>query len=206
MISPGGSSPLGTIGYVNAAFELKDQVERGLMPQPDKIIIPLGTMGTAVGLTLGLKAAGFKTQVVSVHDADEKYRNKKRFVKLFKKTLALILSMDSSFPLVKITNNEIDIRHDYYGESYARFTEQGMAAIDVLRKSGGIRLEGTYTGKTMAALLDQVRTYDTKNEVIMFWNTHNARDFSHAIKGIDYHQLPRCFHCYFDEDVQPLDT
>ncbi len=206
IISPGGSSPLGTIGYVNAAFELKEQVARGLMPQPDKIYVPLGTMGTAVGLTLGLKAAGLKPQVVSVRVADEKYGNKNRFVKLFKKTLALILSMDSSFPLVKIANNEIDIRHDYFGEQYAHFTEQGIAAIDVLRKSEGIRLEGTYTGKTMAALLDHVRAHDTRNEVILFWNTHNARDCSHAIKGIDYHQLPRCLHCYFDEDVQPLDT
>ena len=44
-----------------------------------------------------------------------------------------------------------------------------------------------------------------RKEVILFWNTYNARDFSHAIKGIDYHQLPACFHRYFDEDMQPLD-
>jgi len=205
IIGPGGSSPLGAIGYVNAGFELKEQVASGLMPEPDKIYLPLGTMGTAVGLTIGLKAAGLKTRVVSVRVADVKYGNKEKFVKLYKKTLALILSMDSSFPRVEITDDEVDIRHDFFGGQYARFTEQGMAALNLVAKSEGIRLDGTYTGKAMAALIDQVRGHGTRNEVILFWNTYNARDFYDAIEGIDYHQLPRCFHLYFDEDVQPLD-
>jgi len=205
IIGPGGSSPLGAIGYVNAGFELREQVASGLMPEPDKVYLALGTMGTAVGLTIGLKAAGLKTRVVPVRVADVKYANKEKFVKLFEKTVALILSLDSSFPRVEITDDEVDIRHDFFGEQYARFTEQGMAAIDLMEKSEGIRLEGTYTGKAMAALIDHVRGHGTRNEVILFWNTYNARNFSDAIKGIDYHQLPRSFHRYFEEDVQPLD-
>jgi D-cysteine desulfhydrase len=205
IISPGGSSPLGTIGYVNAGFELKAQVASRLVPEPDKIFITLGTMGTAVGLTIGLKAAGLKTRVVAVRVAAEKYGNKKKFIGLLKKTQALILSSDSTFPRAEITADEVDIRHDFFGGQYARFTEQGTAAVDLLAKSEGIRLDGTYTGKAMAALIDHVRGHDTKNEVILFWNTSNARDFSEAIKRVDYHQLPRCFHQYFEEDVQPLD-
>lgn len=38
----GGSSPIGTIGYVNAAFELKDQIDKKIIPEPDLIYIPLG--------------------------------------------------------------------------------------------------------------------------------------------------------------------
>ena len=205
IIDPGGSSRLGTIGYVNAGFELREQVVRGLVPEPDKVFVALGTMGTAVGLTIGLKAAGLKTRVVSVRVADVKYANKEKFVKLFQKTLALILSLDSSFPRIEISDHEVDIRHDFFGGQYARFTEQGMAAVKLLAKSEGIRLEGTYTGKTMAALIDQVRGHGIRNEVILFWNTYNAIDFSDAIKGIDYHQLPRRFHQYFEEDVQSLD-
>jgi len=205
IIGPGGSSQLGTIGYVNAGFELKEQVACGLMPEPDKIYLPLGTMGNAVGLTIGLKAAGLKTRVVSVRVADEKYGNKEKFVKLFKKTLALILSIDSSFPRVEITDDEVDIRHDFFGGQYARFTEQGMAALSLVEKSEGIRLDGTYTGKAMAALIDQVRGHGRRNEVTLFLNTYNARNFHDAIAEIDYHQLPQCFHRYFEEEVQPLD-
>lgn len=205
IISPGGSSPLGVIGYVNAGFELREQVVSGLVPEPDKVFVALGTMGTAVGLTIGLKAAGLKTRVVSVRVADVKYANKEKFIKLLEKTLALILSLDSSFPRVEIADEEVDIRQDFFGEHYACFTEQGMAAVKLLAKSEGIRLDGTYTGKTMAALIDQVRGHDTKNEVTLFWNTYNAKDFSEAIKRIDYHRLPQSFYQYFEEDVQPLD-
>ena len=154
---------------------------------------------------IGLKAAGLKTRVVSVRVADVKYGNKEKFVRLFEETLALILSSDSSFPRVQIADDEVDIRQDFFGGQYARFTEQGMSAVNLLAKSEGIRLDGTYTGKAMAALVDQVRGHGLRNEVILFWNTYNARDFHEAVKGIDYHQLPRCFHQYFEADVQPLD-
>jgi 1-aminocyclopropane-1-carboxylate deaminase/D-cysteine desulfhydrase-like pyridoxal-dependent ACC family enzyme len=205
IIAPGGSSPLGVIGYVNAGFELKEQVASGLVPEPDTIFVPFGTMGTAVGLTIGLKAAGLKAHLVPVRVVDEHYGNKEKFIELFNKTRTLILSLDPSFPRVEISDDEPAIQHDFFGGEYARFTEQGMAAIDLVAKSEGIRLEGTYTGKAMAALIDHVRDHGKKDEVTLFWNTYNARDFSDAIKGIDYHQLPQSFHQYFEEDVQPLD-
>jgi len=43
------SSPVGMIGYVSAGFELKKQIEQGLIPEPDSVYITLATMGTAVG-------------------------------------------------------------------------------------------------------------------------------------------------------------
>ncbi len=205
VISPGGSSPPGVIGYVNAGFELKDQIVNGLMPEPDQVFVPLGTMGTAVGLMIGLRAAGLKTRVVSVRVVEEKFGNKEKFVRLFKKTLALILSLDPSFPQIEITGDEVEIIHNFFGEQYARFTDQGMAAVDLVAESEGIRLDGTYTGKAMAALIDRAKRHGLRNEVILFWNTYNARAFSDAIRGFDYHRMPRPLYHYFEEDVQPLD-
>jgi D-cysteine desulfhydrase len=113
--------------------------------------------------------------------------------------------MDSSFPHVEISDDDVDIRHDFFGSQYAQFTEQGKEALNLVEQFEGIRLDGTYTGKTMAALIDHVKNQGLRNEVNLFWNTYNARDFSDTIKGVDYHQLPGCFHRYFEEDVQPLD-
>jgi len=205
IILPGGSSPIGAVGYVNAALELKEQIATGLLPEPDQVFVPLGTTGTAVGLMLGLRAAGLKTHVVSVRVVDEKFGNKEKFIKLFRKTLELIRSIDSTFPHMKIADDEIDIEHNFFGEQYAGFTEQGMTAVNLVTKSEGIKLDGTYTGKAMAALIDRVRNHSLRNQVILFWNTYNARDFSGNIKGVDYHLLPRRFHRYFEEEVQPLD-
>jgi D-cysteine desulfhydrase len=143
--------------------------------------------------------------VVSIRVADEKYGNKEKFIKLFKKTLALIRTFDPSFPRVEISDDEVDIRHNFFGEQYARFTEQGMAAVDLVAKSEGIKLDGTYTGKAMAAFINQFKDHGKRSEITLFWNTYNAIDFSDTIKEIDYHQLPQPFHCYFEEDVQPLD-
>ena len=62
----GGSTPLGIVGLVNAAFEVRDQVQQGLMPEPDYIYVALGSGGTAAGLILGCKLAGLKTRVKAV--------------------------------------------------------------------------------------------------------------------------------------------
>ena len=66
LIRPGGSSPLGVNGFVNAALELSEQVAKGELPEPDFIYVAAGTMGTASGLTLGLKIAGLKSRMVAV--------------------------------------------------------------------------------------------------------------------------------------------
>ena len=45
-IPVGGTTPLGILGFVNAALELKNQVDNGEMPEPDHIFLACGTTGT----------------------------------------------------------------------------------------------------------------------------------------------------------------
>ena len=74
-----------------------------------------------------------------------------------------------------------------------------------MKEYEGIKLDGTYTGKALAALRHDAESGSLAGNTILFWNTLNSRDFSEAIAGMDYHELPRPFHRYFEEDVQPLD-
>jgi 1-aminocyclopropane-1-carboxylate deaminase/D-cysteine desulfhydrase-like pyridoxal-dependent ACC family enzyme len=205
MIPPGGSSPLGAIGYVNAAFELKQQIQEGLLPEPDVVFVPLGTMGTAVGLLLGLKACALKTKVISVRVTDLTYANEKKFNALFESTLRLIRSAAPSFPAVRAEAEDIHIVHEYFGQEYARFTEQGIAAMDTIHHLEGLCLEGTYTGKTMAAMIDYLKQPGHSRLTALFWNTYNSRNFSDELHSIDYRGLPRGCHFYFESEVQPLD-
>ena len=204
-IPAGGSSPLGTVGFVNAAFELKEQIMKGEIPEPDCIYVALGTMGTAVGLILGLKAAKLKSRVISVRVADEKFGNVRKMVKLFHKTNSFLYSLDPSFPKFEFSEKDADIRHGFFGQRYALFTEEGMEAVTRMEKDEGIKLDGTYTGKAFAGLIDDAGKQDLRDKVVLFWNTYNSRDFSDLITTVDYHQLPRCFHRYFEGEVQPLD-
>ena len=206
VIPLGGSSPLGTVGYVNAAFELRDQIARGELPEPDRIYVALGTMGTAVGLMLGLKAAHLKSEVVPVRVVSEQQASVRKLTRLFQKTNSYLCFLDASFPRCELSERHIDIRSGFLGEGYAHFTEEGMDAVRRMRNTEWVKLEGTYTGKTLAALMDDARTRDLRGKVLLFWNTYNSRDFSDRISDVDYRQLPPPFHRYFEEAVQPLDT
>ena len=62
----GGSTPVGTLGYVEAAFELAAQVASGPLPEPSHVVTAVGSGGTAAGLALGLRLAGLRSRVVGV--------------------------------------------------------------------------------------------------------------------------------------------
>ncbi len=204
VIPPGGSSVLGVVGFVAAAFELKDQVLRGEVPEPDYIYVAAGTMGTAGGLLLGLRAAGLKSHVVGIAVGDRRFVNAKKMLGLTRKTNSVLCSLDHSFPRWAFTQSAIEIRHEFVGPGYAHFTEEGMSALSRTQHLEGIRLEGTYTGKTLAGLVHDV-TEEGRNGTILFWNTFNSRNLAEAAADLDYRDLPSCFHRYFEEEVQPLD-
>jgi D-cysteine desulfhydrase len=205
VIPMGGSSPLGAVGYVNAAFELHGQIVKGEMPEPDCIYIASGSMGTAAGLILGIRALSMKTKVVAVRVNSEKFVNVKRLIKLIYRTNSLLSSMDASFPHFDFQESDMEIRQGFFGTQYALSTEAGLEAISLMNRFGNIKLEGTYTGKTFAALIDDTKKTSLKNKVVLFWNTYNSGDFSETIAAIDYHRLPRNFHCYFEQAVRPIE-
>jgi len=204
-IPPGGSSLLGVTGFVDAALELGGQIVRGEMPEPEYIYVACGTMGTAAGLTLGLKAARLGSRVVSVAVSGERFTNTRAMARLIDKTNSLLGSLDASFPKFEFSEADVDIRHDYFGQRYALFTPDGMEAVSLMKDCEGIKLDGTYTGKTVAALKHDAKNGTLRGRAVLFWNTLNSRDFSDDIANVDYHDLPRPFHRYFEEEVQPLD-
>jgi 1-aminocyclopropane-1-carboxylate deaminase/D-cysteine desulfhydrase-like pyridoxal-dependent ACC family enzyme len=205
LIPPGGSSPRGVIGFINAMLEFREQVLNGEIPEPDYIYVASGTMGTAIGLQMGLKLAKLNSRLVSVRVTGENFVNEQRMLGLIGKVNAFLHSMDGTFPGAAVTGEDLDIRNDFYGEQYALFTEEGMKAVSLMKEYEDIKLDGTYTGKTMAALVADTGKGLLKDKTVLFWNTLNSRDFSSYISNIDYHVLPREFHRYFEEDVQPLD-
>ena len=204
-IPSGGSSAVGMCGFVNAAFELKEQIDSGEMPQPDRVYLPTGTMGTAVGLILGFKALGMQTEVVGIRVTEEHFANTPKALKLFRETNSLLHQLDPAFPELEISADEIVIRHEFYGEKYGLYTEEALEAVGAIKETEGIMFEGTYTGKALAGLISDLKSSALENNVVLFWNTYNSVDFSDKIDSIDYHRLPPEFHRYFEEEVQPLD-
>jgi 1-aminocyclopropane-1-carboxylate deaminase/D-cysteine desulfhydrase-like pyridoxal-dependent ACC family enzyme len=204
-ISPLGiSTPRGIAGFVNAAFELKEQIKEGLLPEPDYIYIPFGSMGSTLGLILGLKAAKLKSKVIPVRVIP--YFGDEAVLKMFNAANSFLHSQDPSFPIFNVSIEDFKINHDFIGEGFGCFTKEGIEAVNLMREYENVPSEGTFTGKTLATLISDVKQQNIKpNETALFWNTYCSQDFSDSIKDIDYKNLPTFVHHYFEEDVQELD-
>jgi D-cysteine desulfhydrase len=205
MIRPGGSSPLGIAGYVNAAFELKEQIDAGLLPEPDRIYVPLGSMGTTIGLMLGLKVAGVRSRIIAVRVLEARFASPWLLRRLYRDTSAFLHKLDPSFPEIDCQPKALEFRDDCLGDGYAQFTAKDVESAKLMREHCGIIMSGTYSAKAFSALVDDARKGVLKDETVLFWNTYNSRDLSSIVSGIDYHLLPQGFHRYFEEAVQPLD-
>jgi len=193
-----GSSPLSCLGYVNAAFELKDQIEEGLLPEPDFIFITVGTGGTMAGLQLGLRLAGLKSKVIGVRVLERNLSNERIIAWEINRTLRFLERRGCKMNCPRYNAADITLMHDFFGEEYAAPTEEGRAAIDIAQEHEGFPLDTTYTGKTMAALMSFARRDGNADKKILFWNTLNSVDLEPFLKNApDPQSLPPKFHRYF---------
>ncbi len=202
LVPPGGSSSVGTVGYVNAALELDAQIRAGQCPQPDSIYVACGSLGTAVGLAIGLKLVARPIRIIAVRVATGRYVNMERLRRLYATTVTLLRDRDPSFPRLELQPNDLQMRKEFLGPGYAIFTAPGNDAVRLAAALEGVDLEGTYTGKTLAALIADARAGAIDRHTVLFWNTYNARDLSPLTSGVDYHELPAAFHRYFERPVQ----
>ncbi|MCW3978885.1 MAG: pyridoxal-phosphate dependent enzyme [Candidatus Bathyarchaeota archaeon] len=201
-VPAGGSSPIGNLGFVNAAFELKSQVDEGLLPEPDHIIVVAGSVGTAAGLELGCRLTGMKTRVVGVSIAMPWYTTLKRFAGMVNRICVFMREYDPSVPLVRCSEEDLILTNDYIGGGYSAYTEAGVETVKRVGELEGIPLDNTYTGKALGGGLDWLKRRGLQEGVVLFWNTVNSVDFSHMIEGVDYRELPGSVHRYFEEPTQ----
>ncbi len=168
----GGSDARGTLGFINAAFELASQVADGLLPQPDCIYLPYGSTGTGAGLALGLAALGLRTRVVGVRVVPTEATNPVRTARIMNEAAALLREADTGFPSVSATDATLVIREGFLGEGYAVPTPESQAAV-ALAAAHGLHLETTYTGRALAALTADADSL--AGQTVLFWNTYNSR-------------------------------
>ncbi|MDH5790902.1 MAG: pyridoxal-phosphate dependent enzyme [Candidatus Bathyarchaeota archaeon] len=201
-VPAGASSTVGNLGFVNAAFELRGQVESGLIPEPDYVVCAAGSLGTAAGLELGFRLSGMKTRVVGVRVAMPWYVTRGRFAGMVNGICGFMRRADSAVPRVRCSKEGIILLEDYLGEEYAAFTGPGVETVRRMRELEGMTLDPTYTGKALGGGLDWLRKQGLQDRVVLFWNTYNSVDLSHLVDGANYHVLPKAVHRYFEEPTQ----
>jgi len=197
-VTTGASSPLGTLGFVNAAFELKEQMDENLVPEPDKLFVTVGSLATCAGLVLGLELAKVKTQVIGIGVTDPSWSSKSATLELATEALKIMRKIDSSIPDVSTEmEKRLVVDHSYFGKQYGSSTEEALEAIEIAKKDE-LKLEYVYTGKTLAGLIDYVkRDKISKEEIVVFWNSKSSADLTRYVKKTEYQDLPKEFHKFF---------
>lgn len=168
IIPMGGTSPMGVAGYVNAAFELLDQGNA-----PDVVYVAGGTLGTAVGLALGFAAANTNTRVVSVRVTPGEVANAAFAERLSATSSAMLNAFDPGFPVLSMADLNLELRDDWFEPGYGVVTPETTAAVETAW-SAGVKLETTYTGKAMAALMADARAGLLGDKRVLFVNTYNS--------------------------------
>jgi D-cysteine desulfhydrase len=167
----GGTSPLGILGHVNAALELADQVKAGELPMPSRVVVPLGTGGTAAGLALGFAAAGMRTRVIGARVVPRIATGRARVVRLARST-ARWVRRTTGVALPAVTRDAVHVAHEAYGGAYGRASPLATDAAMAMERAMGLRLDATYSAKAFAIALRLARA---EEGVTVFWSTFDAR-------------------------------
>ena len=173
LLPAGGSSPVGALGYVEAALEIAAQVEDGSLPEPAHIVVPVGTGGTAAGLALGLQLAGLRTRVVGIVVNDQLRLDPPVLVRLARRTARLLESRGALFGGLRLEPDMLDLTRDQIGAGYGHPTEAATHAA-ALAAEDGLPLDPVYTAKAMAGLL-ALRAEGRLGDPVLFVHTDGPR-------------------------------
>jgi L-cysteate sulfo-lyase len=148
----GGHMVTGCLGYVEAAWEIHEQVEALGMPL-DKVtvITAVGTGGTLAGLMAGFHLINSPIRLLGLDIG--------KLWKAFPPTLANLTTelcaalgqptrfLPADVPMIEAT---------YAGAGYSILNEETITAVRTMAQFEGVILDPVYTGKAFAGLLDLI--------------------------------------------------
>lgn len=176
---PGGATAEGAVGYVSAALELAEQVERGELPAPARVVIGVGSTCTSAGLLLGMRIAaergiGWKRppKLISVRVTPWPVTSAFRIVGLAART-ANLLADRARRPELRYSRRELasglEIDRRQLGRGYGHPTDAGRDAVQRFREDAGFELDTTYSAKAAASAIARLGDGPT-----LFWSTKST--------------------------------
>lgn len=184
VLPAGGSSPVGTLGYVEVALELAAQVEAGELPEPAWAVTAVGTGGTAAGLALGLRLASLRTRVLAVVVNDLLPLDERALVRLAARSARLLERRSAARPPRAGRAARRDARpprlaplavtRDWLGPGYGHRTPEAERARE-LAAGAGLTLDPVYTAKAFAGLLGERAAGALGDGPLLFLQTHGPR-------------------------------
>ena len=158
-----GHPPWGALGYVAAASELLEQIDRDQCVI-DEIVVASGSGATHAGLLFGLRALGCPIPVRGICVRREKHLQRPRIASHCQ-GLAKILDIENP-----VRDEDIDLNDDVLAPGYGKINDAVLEAINLTARNEGIILDPVYTGRAMAGFLNCVRQSE-KTENLLFFHT-----------------------------------
>jgi len=161
LVTYGGSSPTGALGY---AFAMKEFMEQNV--DADWILFGTSSGGTHAGLVLGQRLFDYKGKVlgISIDEPEE-----------WLKTRVSALASDASEKLgtrIDFTGDDVLASEEYCKAGYGVLTDAEREAVKLFAKMEGLLLDPVYTGRAAAGMIDLIRKgFFKKDETILFWHT-----------------------------------
>jgi D-cysteine desulfhydrase len=164
-IPTGGSSALGSLGYVAAARELLAQcADLGLTM--DAIVCATGSSGTQAGLIVGMLASSADVRIVGI-DIVRDRESQTRLVHAHAREVAELVGLSAGVPREAVVAFD-----EWLGPGYAKPTPEMVAAVQLVARLEGIVLDPVYTGKAMAGLIGLTqRGYFRPGDRVVFLHT-----------------------------------
>ena len=167
VIPEGGSNGLGSLGYVDAMREVKEQLALGLGGGPkrfDVIVHACGSGGTAAGIALGAARFGVATSVRTMAVCDDAAYFDQVIARITAEARALDASLGAPVPTV-VDDAARGPRYAVMDDAQRRFV------VEVARASGVI-VDPVYTGTALFGLARAVERGDiARGSRVLFVHT-----------------------------------
>jgi 1-aminocyclopropane-1-carboxylate deaminase/D-cysteine desulfhydrase-like pyridoxal-dependent ACC family enzyme len=179
LVPPGGSSVDGALGYVAAVAEVAEDVKSGRMPEPDEIVVAVGSGGTAAGILAGVVRYGLGSRVVGV-SVGHNPLSRELVLGLARRVLSLLDVPASGRDL----RARMELDRSQIGGGYGHGTPAATEAAGSAARSVGLLLDATYTGKAFAAALERVRRLSPgRPRTVLYWHTLSSAPIEPLLEG-----------------------
>lgn len=168
-VMPGASHALANLGYVDAMLELSAQVDEGLLPRPDVIVVPTGSAGTMAALSVGAAHLGWSTEVVGARIATRLVTNGATVRSRVRATAGFIKRRAPEFSLRVEPRWSLD--HGVIGGGYGEPTDEAVENIARVREVIGVDGEVTYSAKALVALRRVASDPRWAKKTVLWWQT-----------------------------------
>ncbi len=167
LIPLGGSSALGSLGYVRAMEEALDQLSHAGI-QIDTMVLASSSAGTQAGLVLGAALREYKGQILGI-SIDSLQVELAARVRRLAVDACTICRPDLAATDLDL---QIAVNDRYLGHGYAKVGELEREAIRLVARTEGLLLDPVYTGRAMGGMIDLIRRGAlTQGQRVLFWHT-----------------------------------